>query len=84
MDVEGADHAAVAVHHQQCVDLVRLHQLRGFHRQRVVYNMKTNQVESGGTGNGRVKMRILPKSAQAQPAKAAAAPVVPAPPAGKR
>ena len=42
--------------------------------QRVVYNMKTGQVESGGgAGGGRVKMRILPKSAQgapAQPAKA--------------
>ncbi len=37
--------------------------------QRVVYNMKTGQVESGGDGNGRVKMRILPKSAQvAKPA----------------
>ncbi|RZA17528.1 MAG: lipopolysaccharide transport periplasmic protein LptA [Lysobacteraceae bacterium] len=30
--------------------------------QRVVYNMKTGQVESGGAGSGRVKMRILPKS----------------------
>ena len=37
------------------------------------YNMKTGQVESGGAGNGRVKMRILPKSAQAQPAAAKAA-----------
>ena len=44
--------------------------------QRVVYNMKTGQVESGGNGNGRVKMRILPKSAQgagAQTAKPAPA-----------
>ena len=41
--------------------------------QRVVYNMKTGQVESGGgAGGGRVKMRILPKSAQAQPAPAKA------------
>ena len=40
--------------------------------QRVVYNMKTGQVESGGAGNGRVKMRILPKSAQGQPAAAKA------------
>jgi len=39
--------------------------------ERVVYNMKTGQVDSGGGGNGRVKMRILPKSAQAAPAKAA-------------
>ncbi len=32
--------------------------------QRVVYNMKSGQVQSGGEGAGRVKMRILPKSAQ--------------------
>jgi len=32
---------------------------------RVVYNMKTGQVTSGGGQNGRVKMRILPRSAQA-------------------
>jgi lipopolysaccharide export system protein LptA len=32
--------------------------------------MKSGQVESGGTGNGRVKMRILPKSAQGAAAKA--------------
>lgn len=32
--------------------------------QRVVYNMKSGQVQSGGDGAGRVKMRILPKSAQ--------------------
>jgi lipopolysaccharide export system protein LptA len=31
--------------------------------QRVVYNMKTGRVDSGGQGNGRVKMRILPKNA---------------------
>ena len=54
---------------------VEIRQLRGtLNGQRVVYNMKTSQVESGGAGNGRVKMRILPKSAQAQPAKAAATP----------
>ena len=36
--------------------------------ERVVYNLKTGQLESGGgTGGGRVKMRILPK--QAQPAQ---------------
>ena len=52
---------------------VEIRQLRGtLNGQRVVYNMKTNQVESGGSGNGRVKMRILPKSAQAQPAAAKA------------
>lgn len=44
--------------------------------QRVVYNMKNGQVESGGAGNGRVKMRILPKSAQGA---AAAAPKPAAP-----
>lgn len=33
--------------------------------ERVVYNLKTGQLESGGTGGGRVKMRILPKQAQA-------------------
>ena len=44
--------------------------------QRVVYNMKSGQVESGGAGNGRVKMRILPKSAQgaSSPARKPAAP----------
>lgn len=31
--------------------------------ERVVYNLKTGQMESGGNG-GRVKMRILPKDAQ--------------------
>lgn len=31
--------------------------------QRVVYNMKTGRVDSGGQGNGRVKMRIMPKNA---------------------
>ena len=46
--------------------------------QRVVYNMKTGQVESGGYGNGRVKMRILPKSAQGTSAPAAPKPVAPA------
>lgn len=54
---------------------VEIRQQRGtLNGQRVVYNMRTSQVESGGAGNGRVKMRILPKSAQAQPAKAAATP----------
>jgi len=54
---------------------VEIRQNRGtLNGQRVVYNMKTSQVESGGAGNGRVKMRILPKAAQGQPAKAPAAP----------
>lgn len=35
--------------------------------QRVVYNMKTGDVTSGGPGNGRVKMRIQPKGAPAAP-----------------
>ena len=39
--------------------------------QRVVYNMKTGRVDSGGQGNGRVKMRILPKNAPAPAAKPA-------------
>ncbi len=30
--------------------------------QRVVYNMKTNRVDSGGEGGGRVKMTIQPKA----------------------
>ena len=32
--------------------------------QRVVYNLRTGNVESGGEGGGKVKVRILPKSAQ--------------------
>jgi lipopolysaccharide export system protein LptA len=52
---------------------VEIVQQRGtLNGQRVVYNMKTGQVESGGDGNGRVKMHILPKSAQtAKPAPVA-------------
>lgn len=43
---------------------VVIHQQRGsLNGERVVYNMKTGQVESGGDGSGRVKMRILPKGA---------------------
>ena len=50
---------------------VAITQQRGtLNGERVVYNMKSGQVESGGSGNGRVKMRILPKSAQGAPAKA--------------
>jgi lipopolysaccharide export system protein LptA len=33
--------------------------------ERVVYNMRTQQVTGGGQGNGRVKMRILPRGARA-------------------
>ncbi|WP_256646355.1 lipopolysaccharide transport periplasmic protein LptA [Thermomonas paludicola] len=45
---------------------VVIRQQRGsLNGERVVYNMKTGQVESGGDGSGRVKMRILPKDTQA-------------------
>ena len=44
---------------------VKIQQARGtLNGERVVYNMKTGQIESGGSGTGRVKMRIVPKSAQ--------------------
>jgi lipopolysaccharide export system protein LptA len=33
--------------------------------QRVVYNLKTGSVDSGGEGNGRVKMRIMPRNVPA-------------------
>ena len=45
--------------------------------ERIVYNMKTGQVQGGGQGAGRVKMRLLPKSGQSK------APA-PAKPQGKR
>lgn len=32
--------------------------------ERIVYNMKSGQVQSGGDSGGRVKMRILPKGAR--------------------
>lgn len=48
---------------------VKIEQPRGnMSGERIVYNMKTSRVESGGPGNGRVKMRINPKSAPARPA----------------
>lgn len=44
---------------------VHIQQPRGsLSGERVVYNMRTGQVQSGGQGAGRVKMRILPRSAQ--------------------
>ncbi|WP_240098082.1 lipopolysaccharide transport periplasmic protein LptA [Thermomonas flagellata] len=47
---------------------VQLRQQRGtLSGERVVYNMKTGQVEGGGPGSGRVRMQILPRSAQAAP-----------------
>ena len=46
---------------------VTINQARGtLTGQKAVYNMKTGQVQSGGQGSGRVKMRIMPKSAQTQ------------------
>ena len=45
---------------------VRIEQPRGSMRgERVVYNMQTGRVESGGEGAGRVHMRILPRGARA-------------------
>lgn len=45
---------------------VTITQQRGTLRgERVVYNMKTGQIESGGAGNGRVRMQILPKGGSA-------------------
>lgn len=45
---------------------VTINQRRGsLSGQRVVYNLKTGQIESGGDGGGRVRMRILPKPAPA-------------------
>jgi len=42
---------------------VQLDQPRGsMSGQRVVYNLKTGVIDSGGAGNGRVKMHILPKN----------------------
>lgn len=41
--------------------------------ERVVYNMRTGQVNSGGNGSGRVKMRILPRNTTA-PSPAATKP----------
>jgi len=48
---------------------VQIEQPRGnMAGERIVYDMKTSRVESGGAGNGRVKMRINPKGAQGTPA----------------
>jgi lipopolysaccharide export system protein LptA len=48
---------------------VQLDQPRGsMSGQRVVYNLKTGAIDSGGEGNGRVKMRILPKNVAPPPA----------------
>jgi lipopolysaccharide export system protein LptA len=54
---------------------VEIQQPRGsMSGQRMVYNLKTGNIDSGGQGNGRVKMRILPRNAQPAAPK-------PAPPA---
>lgn len=37
--------------------------------QRMVYNLKTGNIDSGGEGGSRVKMRILPRNAQVAPAQ---------------
>lgn len=59
---------------------VQLQQPRGsMSGQRVVYNLKTGSVDSGGEGNGRVKMRILPTNAPATRAPAGAASATPTP-----
>jgi lipopolysaccharide export system protein LptA len=48
---------------------VHIQQPRGsMSGERVVYNLKTGSIDSGGEGGGRVKMRILPRNAQAAPA----------------
>ncbi len=53
---------------------VEIQQPRGtMSGQRVVYNLSTGRVDSGGEGNGRVKMRILPRNARPGPAQPAPA-----------
>lgn len=50
---------------------VSISQPRGsMNGERIVYDLKTGGVESGGQGNGRVHMRILPKSSRAPDADA--------------
>ena len=64
---------------------VQLDQPRGsMSGQRVVYNLKTGAIDSGGEGNGRVKMHLLPKNAApaASPPASSPAPTPPAPAAG--
>ena len=54
---------------------VRIEQPRGtLSGERVVYNMSSGQVTSGGEGNGRVNMRIMPKNAGAAASKPQAKP----------
>lgn len=57
---------------------VQLDQPRGtMSGQRVVYNLKTGSIDSGGEGKGRVKMRILPRNAPPAQTPAAATQVAP-------
>ncbi|QOW20244.1 lipopolysaccharide transport periplasmic protein LptA [Lysobacter ciconiae] len=52
---------------------VNIQQPRGtLSGERVVYNMTTGQVTSGGEGNGRVNMRIMPRNAAPAEKKKAA------------
>ena len=54
---------------------VELQQPRGtMNGEHVVYNLKTGAIDSGGAGNGRVKMRILPKHVAPAPASAPTTP----------
>jgi lipopolysaccharide export system protein LptA len=47
---------------------VQLEQSRGtMSGERVVYNLKTGAIDSGGPNNGRVHMRILPKTTAPAP-----------------
>jgi len=47
---------------------VEIQQPRGtMSGERVVYNLQNGRVESGGEGNGRVRMRILPRNAEPAP-----------------
>jgi lipopolysaccharide export system protein LptA len=57
---------------------VQLDQPRGsMNGQHVVYNLKTGSIDSGGEGNGRVRMRILPRNASPAPTPAAATQAAP-------
>lgn len=42
--------------------------------QKIIYDLKTGRVESGGTGSGRVSLRMLPKSAKSPTPNQPAAP----------
>lgn len=60
---------------------VELQQPRGtMNGERVVYNLKTGAIDSGGAGNGRVKMHLMPKNAApgATPTPAPTPPPAPA------